>query len=363
MPRAPPRPTRPRSPPPGDPTIARRPTIADVARAAGLSPATVDRVLNGRERVRPETAARVAEAAARIGYHAAPLIAQRLSPDLPEIRLGFVLHKERQPFWQAVAAGLSAAAAAAPGVRARAEIAFSPSQTPADFARLIETLGARVDAVAASAVSHPEVTDAVARLRDRGIPTFAMLNDFAQGVRQGYIGLNNLKVGRIAASMLALAAPARGRIAVFVGGHRWHGHDLRETGLRSWFRECAPDFTLLETRVNLETRQLTYEATLDLLARHPDLCGIYCAGGGMEGAIAALREARPPAAVPLVVNELTPDSRAALRDGYVTLVIATPLEELCRTLVAQMAAAAGQGAPAGPGQHFLRPDLILPESL
>ena len=45
----------------------------DVAREArAVSIATVDRVLNGRERVREETARRVYEAARRIGYHAAP---------------------------------------------------------------------------------------------------------------------------------------------------------------------------------------------------------------------------------------------------------------------------------------------------
>ena len=42
--------------------------------------------------------------------------------------------------------------------------------------------------------------------------------------------------------------------------------------------------------VNLETRHITHEATLDLLQRYPDLVGFYVAGGGMEGAIAALRE-------------------------------------------------------------------------
>jgi LacI family transcriptional regulator len=72
-------------------------------------------------------------------------------------------------------------------------------------------------------------------------------------------------------------------VAVFVGGYRWHGHELREAGFRSWFREFAPQFQLLDTLVNLETRQLTYEATLDLLNRQRELKGMYVAGGGMEG--------------------------------------------------------------------------------
>ena len=57
-------------------------------------------------------------------------------------------------------------------------------------------------------------------------------NDFAAGVRKSYLGLNNLKVGRIAASMIGLAAHKPGKVAVFVGGYRWHGHELREAGRR-----------------------------------------------------------------------------------------------------------------------------------
>jgi LacI family transcriptional regulator len=343
--------------------MARRPTIRDVAQAAGLSQATVDRVLNGREQVREETARRVYEAARRIGYHAAPLIAQRLQAEVPTLRMGIVLHKEKQAFYQAFAAEIEAAARRAAGLRVRPIIEFSASQSPADFASLMLGMRGRADAVAASAVTHPEVTDAVATLKEAGIPTFALLNDFAPGVRQNYLGLNNLKVGRIAASLIGMASHKPGKVAVFVGGYRWHGHELREAGFRSWFREYAPQFQLLDTLVNLETRQLTYEATLDLLSRHRELRGIYVAGGGMEGAIAALREVREPHEVCLVVNEITPESRGALVDGFATLVIATPLPQLCDDLVRLMAETLKSGPSDVAGQHFLRPELILPESI
>jgi len=343
--------------------MALRSTISDLAAEAGVSVATVDRVLNGRLKVREATSQRVYEAAKKIGYHATALIAHRLQSDLPVMRFGFVLHKERQAFYQAFAAEIEAAVRTAPGVRAEAVIDYATSQSPGDFARLMLGMKGRVDAIAATAVTHHEVTEAVAELKAAGIPTFALLNDFAQGIRQNYVGLNNLKVGRIAAAMMATAVHRPGKIAVFVGGYRWHGHELRETGFRSYVRELAPQFTVLDTLVNLETRQLTYEATLDLLARHPDLRGIYLAGGGMEGAIAALREARGPGEVALVVNELTPESRAAVLDRYVVLVISTPLPLLCRDLVGLMSRAALEGGSEILGQHFLRPEIYVAETV
>jgi LacI family transcriptional regulator len=343
--------------------MANRPTIHDVAREAGVSSATVDRVLNGRERVREETARKVYDAARLIGYHAASLIGQRVQADLPRLRLGLVLHKERQAFYQAFKAEAERAVTQATGVRASIQVAYAASQSPKDFAELMEGMTGRVDAIAATAVTHPEVTESVLRLNAKGIPCFSLLNDFAQGVRQNYLGLNNLKVGRIAAHMIATASHQAGKVAVFVGGYRWHGHELRETGVRSYFREHAPQFQVLDTLINLETRQLTYEATLDLLSRHPDLRGICCAGGGMEGAIAAMREARAPGEVALVVNELTPESRAALIGRHVTMVIGTPLPRLCADLVRLATEAVTAGMAAVQGQHFLPPDLYLPESV
>lgn len=343
--------------------MSRRPTIHDVAREAGVSTATVDRVLNAREKVREDTARRVYEAARLVGYHATSLIGQRVQSDLPRLRLGVVLHKERQAFYQSFKSEIERAVARASGLRASATIEFASSQTPADFAALIDRLSGKVDAIAATAVTHPEVTEAVIRANARGIPCFALLNDFAQGVRQNYLGMNNMKIGRIAAHLIAQTSHQPGKIAVFVGGYRWHGHELRETGFRSYFREYAPHFVILDTLVNLETRQLTYEATLDLLGRHPDLRGIYCAGGGMEGAIAAVREVRRPGEVALVVNELTPESRSALVARHVSMVIGTPLPRLCADLVTLAAEAVQQGITPVQGQHFLPPDLYLPESV
>lgn len=342
--------------------MSNRPTIKDVARAAGVGTATVDRVLNGRESVREETRRRVAEAAHRIGYHASALIDQRLDTALPTMTFGFVLHKGKQEFYKNFASEIERAVSERRDIRGKALIRFSGSQSPSAFLEEIGAISSRVDALASSAINHQSITQEVQRLKENGLLTFALLNDFAQGVRENYLGLNNMQVGRLAGWMATTAARKPGKMAVYVGGNRWHGHGLREAGFRSYVRDSAPAFTVLDTLVNLETRQLTYEATLDLLARHPDLRGLYVAGGGMEGAIAALRETAQPQQITLVVNEMTQDSRSALVDGYATMVISTPLRRLCQDMVEMMINAVKNGGSTVPGQHFLQPQVFLPES-
>ncbi len=148
---------------------------------------------------------------------------------------------------------------------------------------------------------------------------------------------------------------------MFIGGPRFHGHELRETGFRSFFRDSAPGFQLLETQINLETRQLTYEATVNLLTRHADLVGLYCAGGGMEGAIQAVREMRRPQELVLIVNELTPESQAGLRDGTLSVVLGTPVSQIAAELMTQMIDASERGLAEITGQRFFPARVWTPE--
>ena len=349
----------------------KRAGFVELAAAAGVSLATVDRALNGRQKVRRETLDHIAAVARRIGHPAALRFGGAEQALRPKIRFGVALHKQGQDFYRAFADALNAAVGAETTVQGQLVLEFSTSQAPSEMARLMRSMAGRCDVLAATAVDHPEVTSAVEDLRAGGMAVFALLSDFAPAARTGYLGLDNLKVGRVAGWMMARAvafqALGPGKLAVFVGGHRWKGHEQRDAGFRACLREAAAGLEVLETQVNLETRQLTYEATRTLLRAHPTLRGIYVAGGGMEGAIAALREARVKGLVDgkvqLIVSALTPESRRGLAEGLVTLTIDTPLPDLCRAMFATMARAALSPAPIRGESLYLPPVLSLPEML
>ena len=343
--------------------MANRPTIEDLAREAGVSIATVDRVLNRRARVREETAVRVYDAARAIGYHATEVIRQRMTAELPALTFGFLLQTSRHPFYQAFARQLRQAVSQCTTIRGKVIIEHVEDSRATTVLEKLDELGGRVDVMALASPDNHHLTARVREFREQGKPVFSLLSDFAQGERDHYIGLNNVKVGRTAAWLISRTAPQPGKIALFVGSFRWHGHELRETGFRSYFREFAPQFELLETVVNLDTRGVTEEAARGLLQRHPDLAGIYVAGGGMEGAIAALRDAWPDPLPAMIVNELTQDSSAALLDHLIVGVIATPLARLSSALIDLMMTAKLDGASSTPGQLFLPFDLHVPESI
>ena len=144
---------------------------AELAKEAGVSIATIDRALNGREAVRHDTRSLILAAALRIGHPAAGRLANPTA-DLPELRFGIVLHKQGQDFYKAYAEELHRAVAAAPDVRGRLILEFSISQAPSEMAGHLRSMQGRCDVLAATAVTHPEVTAAVEDLAAQGLSVF-----------------------------------------------------------------------------------------------------------------------------------------------------------------------------------------------
>lgn len=341
--------------------MMKRATIADVARAAGVGVATVDRLLNGRGGVSEETTRRVIAAAEAVGYHAAPLMRYRAAETLPRRVYGFVLQKREDVFFRSIAAELVAAVARAPGIRGECVIEFVDKIDPAAIAAALRRVGASAHAIGCVAIDHPIVSAAVAELAERGVPVFALLSEMSGAAVAGYVGLDSHALGRSAAWFIHRTAPRPGLIALLVGSHRYLGHHLSEIGFRSYFRESGGVHRLLETAVNLDDPEVAYAATTYLLDTHADLVGLYDAGGGREGIIAALRERGSGRDIAVVCNEITPVTREALLDGTITFAFALPMRNFAAAVVEELTAPIP--SPRGTVKRMLPFDIYMQENV
>jgi LacI family transcriptional regulator len=339
-----------------------RPTMLDVARASGHSLSTVDRVLNGRSTVRADTAQHIQQAAEALGYYAVEVIRERVREAKPRRKLGFLLQQPGTPFYQNLAQALAQATAACPQIQGLATVEYLSSQSPDRVAAHLLALGSQVDAVAVVAADHPLLNEAIAQLHAGGVPIFALVSDLSAPQRAGYAGLDSRRMGRTAAWIVTELARAPGPVAVFVGSHRFQCQELTEISFRSYMREHAPAFELLESIPTLESSDYAEERTLDLLQRRPDLCGFYVGGGGIDGVLRALRSRPSQARLVGVANDLTAVTRSALLDGQLHAVLSHPLPQLCSQLVAHMAEALAQPS-TGLRQGLVPLEIHLPQSV
>lgn len=336
-----------------------RPTIPELAKAAQVSISTVDRVLNGRDPVRSQTAEKVLAAAREIGFHGVRAIERRLERDKPVIKFGFLLKQSHRKVYQMWSDVLTEATDTFADAHGRAIVRFMDDLSPDKAAEAIYSLSREADVIGMITSDHPQVNHAVDGLAAEGIPVVTMISDLSTASRAGYVGNDCVKKGRTAAWFIAGLNANGGKVSVFVGSHRYLAQELNEMGFRSYFRESAADFQMVETIATLEEPEIAYEATRHLLQTEPNWVGLYVAGGGITGVMRALREDGGPVAkrLTVVAHELTNDTRAGLAEGSIKVVLSHPAKSLAESLVRAMAEALNAGRPATVSQHFLPFDV------
>lgn len=341
--------------------MVKRPTLHDLALAAGVSIATVDRVINRRLPVSDDTAQRVVKAAEDIGYHATSLLKRRIH-EMPVRRFGFLLQKP-DAFYKQLAQELAAASRASQTVEGKPFIEFVDDVVPSIIAERLLLIAQKSHAVAVVAMDHPIVNEAIAAVIAQGKPVFTLLSNINSEAVSGHFGADSRKCGRIAGWTISRMAKKTGKIGILVGSHGYLNQELSEISFRTYMREHAPDFQLLEPIINLDDERIAYEAVRDMVKDNSDLVAIYVSGGGQEGFIQALREFCVPGQLIAVCNESTPATRAALHDGMIDLILGTPFAALARLVVEAMAkGTTGQDMP-----HLrplnLPPDVFIAENI
>ncbi len=340
-----------------------RPTIRDLAAAAEVSVATVNRVIGGSGKVREATMARVLEAAREIGFYGVGALEQRIDAASQRHRLGVIVQTPHRQFSTMLARSFEAVA---PGIQegdVRLRIAHLDDLSPESVAAQMQALAADSDALAVLAAEHPIVTDMIDRLAIEGVPTVALISPLAARSKVGYVGLDSWKVGRTAAWTFEHACKQPGKLGLLVGTHRYRCHDLYESGFRSYLREHAVEFTLLEPMSTFESDAIARELTEKLLRQHPDLRGLYVSGGGIGGALAAIRESGRAGGLVTVGHDLMATTKAGLLDGSLTLVISHPFERVAREAILAMIRARNATSDAGTQSVLVPLELYARENI
>ena len=317
--------------------MAARVTVADVARHAGVSVATVDRVLSKRRPVKPATAEVVLAAATELGFYATPLLQRRASGLIPSRTLGFILQKRTKWFYDELAREIARAAEELADCNATCVITFVDELSPREIVKAMRGMIGKVNAMAVVALDHPLVWDEVGNLKRIGIPVWSLLSSVSAPEIAGCVATNSRMAGRTAAWGMTRCAKQGSRLGVLIGSHRYTSHEEREAAFRGFFREHDSAFEIIQPIAYLDSREGAYEAASEMLTHVDGLGGIYLNGGGVMGLMQALRENSMEGKVSVICHELTPASREGLIEGAIDMVIGTPIGLVAKSAVEALA--------------------------
>jgi LacI family transcriptional regulator, galactose operon repressor len=339
----------------------RRATLEDVAREAGVSLATADRVVNRRDGVRGRTIARVEMAIAKLGYRA-NAAAMRLARN-ESYRFAFILPSNANSFMSNLSVQVERASDWLASQNGYIDIMHVDVFDPNALATALERLSPAYHGVATVALDHTRVRAAIDDLVSRGVHVVTLVSDAPSSRRAHYVGVDNPAAGRTAASLMGRFLGSRsGKIGVIVGSMSLRDHAERHFGFHQVLSGEYPDLVVLPAREGRDDAEQNRALTAALLAEHPDLIGLYNAGAGNEGIAAVLEASGRAQDIVWIAHELTADTRRFLLSGLVDAIINQDPGHEARS-AARILLAYCLGEPIISDQERIRIEIFLRDNL
>ena len=337
------------------------PTTKDLARAAGVSRATVDRVLNGRDGVRQNTVDRVNKAIQDLGFVRnvqAANIAKSQS-----YRFVFALPKSGDLFLEEIVARIAEANDLFAADRIWCDIHRIDDNDPHSISGYLSSLSrGDVTGVAIMAPETPQVRDAIMRLQERDIAALPFISNQAP-LNADWVGVDNSSAGATAALLLGQSLRDRSG-SVMVIAESMTSRDSMERRL-GFDQEISTHFPRLHTLPSLETYGNTERAEKIIaatLAAYDDIVGIYVMSSEARVPLESLEDLQLPNDTFKIAHERTPFTENALRSGKLDGIVAQDAGHLVRSAIRRLKGIVDKRRSSGP-QERIRIEILLRTNL
>lgn len=333
--------------------MRRRHRVTDIAAQAGLSRATVDRVLHGRPGVRPETVTQVARAVEELDRQQ-----EQVQLSGRALLLDLVMQAPTR-FAQASQHALEAELRSLRPAVVRVRSHLAEDSDPDAAAAVLDDVRRRGShGVVLKAPDDPRVAAAVDRLVVAGVPVVTFVTDVSGSRRTAYVGVDNRAAGATAAYLVVQWAGTTGDVLVSLSSSTFRGEEEREQGFRDALARLAPQRHVVEVSGTDGRDATVLEAAGAALRSHDGIDAVYSPGGGNVAILEAFAALdRTPRA--FVAHDLDRDNRRLLRAHRVSAVLhhdlGADLRRACRLLLQ-----AGGHVPGTPASRPSQIQVVTP---
>lgn len=296
-------------------------TIKEIARVAGVSRGTVDRVIHGRTGVAPEVREAVERILRELEYEP-NTAAVALKGVSRNISIGVIVPDLRNEFFEDVYQGIEEASRRFKGYGITVQEYRMQDSTEAELLRGIDLLMEQgVGGIALQAIASDAVRGRLLELPPE-FPVVTFNSDLAGSNRMCFVGQDAYAAGRVAGHLMSMQLQKQGKVAVIIG-HAALAHQLeRAHGFLSVLQESSPSAQVIGPFQAKEDETRAYQIVTELIRREEDLIGIYAAGGGQKSVASALSDSGKAMDIVMIGHDLLPKTVEYLNRGVVNCTIA-----------------------------------------
>lgn len=299
--------------------MSKKPTIVDIARALGVSTATVSRALHNHTNVTDKTKSRVLQMAKKLGFK--PNLAARYLSSKRTLRISVNTLKGTTSFWNEVRTGIEDERQSLDLESVQIEYRTYPQLGDGEFAAFEEAIEAGVDGII-TFPSNPDSMKPLMRWAGRAnIPVVYVATDAPGTGRLAVVSVDTFASGSLAADLMGRIVREPGQLAVTLFSAAITEHAEKYRAFRDTIGHLYPNFSVLDPIEDHDIDKISYEKTRKVIRETPDLAGIYVTTEASMPVIQAARDAGVLEKLTIVTTDLFPDLVKQLRTGAVAATI------------------------------------------
>ena len=299
-----------------------RPTTKDLAEAAGVSLATVDRVLNNRPNASKKSIQKVNEAIERIGFVRNMAAVSLVKNKTYKVR--FILPTAGDQYLEELLNQVEHVNESLKQELASADAIQLPMNNPHAVANYLAELDvSEVDGVAIMAPESPQVRDAMTRLGERNIKVVQFLSGQENHDDLDFVGIDNFAAGATAARILGrFVGPQDGKIMVISETMQSLDSIERRLGFDQIINNEFSNLSVLPSLETYGDDERAKRIIARQLERNDDIVALYVMSSEARAPVQHVASTSALANLTVVAHERTPFSEDALRSGDIDAVIA-----------------------------------------
>ena len=294
-------------------------TIKEIASLAGVSRGTVDRVLNHRGSVNPQTEQKILEIVQALDYKpnkAGIVLAARKK----NLKLGVVLLGLGTVFYDDILSGVRSRAEELADYNCSVIIRQTDYNLEQQLSAIDELVSEGINGLALSPYNDPAVREKINELYNMGIPVVTLNTDIENSKRIAYIGSHFYRSGETAGGLMRLMTHGVVHVGIISGSRNILCHTERIAGF-SHAISSYDNIRIVGTVNNNDDEKESYRLTTALLNSHPEINALYFTAGGVYGGCRAVMDNNRYDNITIITYDMVNTTREYIEKGLISATI------------------------------------------